>query len=259
MTIQACADLVAKGDPARFRATMAAPLPAREVLFPIHAFCLEVARAPWVTQETMIAEMRLQWWRDVLGEIATGKPPRAHEVAAPLAATLPVWAAQDLDAAVAARQWDIYREAHADAQALSDYLHQSYALPMQVAARVLGAPTGATQALNQLGDAGALARYFLAIPALQEASRIPLVDGRLHAVHDLAEDALAKVAAAKPALSHLPRTARAPMIDAAMHLPILRRVQRDPAAVAEGRLGQGPLAASLRLGLISQAPSWMWI
>ena len=59
--------------------------PARRVLFPLYAFNIEVSRAPWVTAEPMIAEMRLQFWRDVVEEIAAGKPPRAHEVAAPLA------------------------------------------------------------------------------------------------------------------------------------------------------------------------------
>jgi len=62
----ACAKLVERGDPLRFRTVMAAPLHARRVLFPLYAFNVEVSRAPWVTQEPMIAEMRLQWWRDAL-------------------------------------------------------------------------------------------------------------------------------------------------------------------------------------------------
>ncbi|TNF18762.1 MAG: phytoene synthase, partial [Rhodobacteraceae bacterium] len=60
---QACAAIVEKGDPDRFASAMAAPVAARARLFPLYAFNLEVARAPWVTQEPMIAEMRLQWWR----------------------------------------------------------------------------------------------------------------------------------------------------------------------------------------------------
>ena len=78
----ACAALVEKADPDRFAAVMAGPLAARLVLFPIYAFNVEVARAPWVTQEPMIAEMRLQWWRDALEEIAEGRAVRRHRVAA---------------------------------------------------------------------------------------------------------------------------------------------------------------------------------
>ena len=88
MTIEACASLVRDGDPDRFAAAVAAPVPARAVLFPIYAFNLEVARAPWVTAEPMIAEMRLQWWRDVLSEIEAGGDVRRHEVATPLGAAI---------------------------------------------------------------------------------------------------------------------------------------------------------------------------
>ena len=54
---------------------MAAPLAARQILFPLYAFNVEVARAPWVASEPMIGEMRLQWWRDVLEEIGADEVP----------------------------------------------------------------------------------------------------------------------------------------------------------------------------------------
>jgi len=40
MSVQACADLVRRGDPDRVLATMAAPMAARAVLFPPYAFNL---------------------------------------------------------------------------------------------------------------------------------------------------------------------------------------------------------------------------
>ncbi|WP_284266838.1 squalene/phytoene synthase family protein, partial [Roseicyclus amphidinii] len=122
MSLQACADLVARGDPDRFRATMAAPVAARRVLFPLYAFNIEVSRAPWVTDEPLIAEMRLQFWRDVVEELAAGKPPRAHEVALPLADAIPADVAGALDPLVTARQWDIYREPFEDRAAFDAYI-----------------------------------------------------------------------------------------------------------------------------------------
>ena len=110
MSVQACADIVAKGDPDRFAAAMAAPVEARKVLFPLYAFNVEVARAPWVTSEPMIGEMRLQWWRDALEEIATEKPVRKHEVASQLADILSPDMAARLDALVVARRWDLYKD-----------------------------------------------------------------------------------------------------------------------------------------------------
>ena len=72
MTVAACAELVQRGDPDRFLAVMAAPVGVRAQLLPLYAFNLEVARAPWVTQEPLIAEMRLQWWRDVVENAGSG-------------------------------------------------------------------------------------------------------------------------------------------------------------------------------------------
>ncbi|MCB1349117.1 MAG: squalene/phytoene synthase family protein, partial [Maritimibacter sp.] len=76
MTLAACADLVRRGDPDRFRAAMAAPVEARARLFPLYAFNLEVARAPWASSDPTVAKMRLQFWRDVLVEIDEGEPAR---------------------------------------------------------------------------------------------------------------------------------------------------------------------------------------
>jgi phytoene/squalene synthetase len=72
MSFESCAALVERADPDRFAALMSAPVAVRRVCFPLYAFNIEVSRAPWVTKEPMIAEMRLQWWRDALEEIGEG-------------------------------------------------------------------------------------------------------------------------------------------------------------------------------------------
>lgn len=240
----------------RFKTTMAAPVAARDVLFPLHAFCLEVAKAPWVTKESMIAEMRLQFWRDVLEEKQAGKPPRAHEVAAPLADAIDASTAQALDATVTARQWDIYRDPHADEAGLHLYLHNTYVVPMHAAARLLGAPSDAHKALNRIGFAGALARYFNAIPALVDHGRIPLLDGRDAHVAKMAKDAVEQARWGAQNLTKMPAAARAPLLDAMMHLPLLRQAAKDPQAVIDGRLAQGPIKASLRLAGLSSLRDW---
>ncbi|RPE71577.1 phytoene/squalene synthetase [Pacificibacter maritimus] len=257
--VQACANLVFEADQERFRATMAAPVPARDVLFPIHAFCLEIAKAPWLTKESMIAEMRLQFWRDVLQEKIDGKDPRAHEVARPLAHVLDGEAALSLDATITARQWDIYKDPHEDLSALKRYLNNSYALPLLQAARLLGASGNGFNALKNIGYAGGLLRYLAAVPKLQEAGRIPLLDGRPQAVSDLAQDALDDIKGTGAALSELTKLQRAPMIDAMTHLPLLKLAIRDPQSVVEGRFSMTPLRQSVRLALVSQAPSWAFV
>jgi len=158
VSVEACAELVERGDPDRFRAVMAAPREARAQLFPLYAFNLEVARAPWVTQEPLIAEMRLQWWRDVVENTASGAA-RAHEVAGPLHGLiqdfgLPVLV---LDRLITARRWDIHRDPHADAAALDAYLDDTGAGLIWLAARALGAPDGAEAQVRAYGWATAAA------------------------------------------------------------------------------------------------------
>ena len=114
---------------------MAGPVAARRVLFPIYAFNVEVARAPWVTQESMIAEMRLQWWRDALEEIAAGGPARRHEVVTPLAKVIDAQGAAVLDKLIVARRWDIYKDAFEDEAHLMEYLDATASGLMWVAAR----------------------------------------------------------------------------------------------------------------------------
>ena len=136
--LNACAALVERADPLRFRAAMAAPVAARRVLFPLYAFNVEVARAPWVTQEPMIAEMRLQWWRDVSEEIAEGRAVRRHEVATPLAQAITPQDAALLDELAAARRWDIYKDAFEDEAHFARYMDQTAGNLTWVAARSLG-------------------------------------------------------------------------------------------------------------------------
>lgn len=110
MTLNACAEIVKSGDADRFLAAMAAPPAARAVLFPIYAMNVEISRAPWVTAEPMIAEIRLQWWRDALAEIAAGQAPRRHEVVEPLAQVLDAEGARLLEPVIDTRRWEIARE-----------------------------------------------------------------------------------------------------------------------------------------------------
>lgn len=232
MSLDACARLVERGDPDRFQAVMAAPVAARGRLLPLYAFNLEVARAPWVAKEPMIAEMRLQWWRDILTEPA----PRAHEVAAPLfdlirAAALPVAV---LDRMVEARRWDVYRDAFADAEAFDAFLEDTGAGLMWLSGLALGAGPGDEAGLRAYGWAAALASFLRAVPELEARGRIPLIDGRPAAVQHLASRGLIRLRTAQAA--RLPRAVRPALLAGWQAEPLLRMAAMDPSAVADDRL-----------------------
>jgi len=234
MSLAACADLVERGDADRFAAVMAAPQGLRARLWPLYAFNLEIARAPWVTQQPMIAEMRLQWWRDVVAEAA----PRAHEVAGPLhelirEAGLDVAV---LDRMAAARVWDVYADPFQDQVEFDLYLEETSGGLMWLAARACGAPDQAEQAVRAYGWAAGLANYFRAVPGLEERGRRPLVDGRPGAVRDLAARGLEKIRGAR-AGRHLVGKAAPALLSGWQAEALLRQVLADPMVVAEGRMG----------------------
>ena len=236
----ACARIVERGDPLRFRTVMAAPVASRAPLFALYAFNVEVARAPWVTQEAMIAEMRLQWWRDALEEITQGRPVRSHEVTTPLADMLSPETAAMLDQLVAARRWDIYRDAFEDAAHFDAYINETAGHLMWAAALTLGAAPAAEDAVRDVAYAAGVAAFLRAVPALADAGRIPLIDGTPDGVRALAERAQQRLS--RPKVSTEARAARWPAIGARA---TLAQAVRDPMAVADGRLSPGVPPARL--------------
>ncbi|MEM8555345.1 MAG: squalene/phytoene synthase family protein [Pseudomonadota bacterium] len=196
MSLDACAELVRRGDPDRWMSLMAVDVDARAKLLPLYAFNLEVARAPWVSREPLIAQMRLQWWRDALTEIAEGGPVRRHEVVTPLDAVLPQDAARDLDTLVLARHKDIEIRPFDDLADLRAYLDETGGGLVRAAAVCLG---GATRGSEAAGAAGATAAYLRALAELKGRGRVPLPEMTAEAVGELAEYGQAQWRLAKEA------------------------------------------------------------
>ena len=252
--LAACAELVRKGDPDRFAAVMAAPVGARKALFAIYAFNVEVVRAPWVTQEEIIAEMRLQWWRDALDEIKAGGDVRRHEVVTPLAAVLDADGAALLDGLVAARRWDIGKEPFEDDAHFEQYLTRTSGNLMLAAARALGPAEAAP--VRDAGYAAGLANYLRAIPDLETAGRIPLLDGREAALRELARDGLARLKRARAGRAGISRAAAPALFAAWQAGDVLRRVVAHPELVAQGGLAPAPIRS--RLGLMRRVFTNRW-
>lgn len=253
--VAACAGIVFRADPERFRAVMAAPVAAREKLFPIYAFNIEVARAPWVTVEPLIAEMRLQWWRDTLAAIGAGEAARHHEVAAPLARAIGPQEAALLDALIEARRWDIHREPFADLDAFRAHIDATSGNLLLAAARVLD-PAAPEGPLRAAGLALGLANWLRAVPALEAAGRVPLVDGRPEAVRALAAEGLDALARARAARRQVSRMARPALLAVWPAGPVLAAARAAPGRVARGRLEPAPAISRLRL--IARAATGRW-
>ena len=254
MSVDACAALVEKADPLRFRVAMAAPVPARRILFPLYAFNVEVARAPWVTQEDMIAEMRLQWWRDALEEIGQGGHVRRHEVVDALADVLDAEGATCLDGLIAARRWDIYKDAFEDQAHFDSYIAATSGNLMWTAARLLGEADEAV--VRDFAYGVGVANLIQAIPALEAQGRKPLIDGTVGGGRAVARGAKARIAAARARRAEVSRQSGAALVAGYHARPVLRWAIRNPAWVGEDRLTLNPARDSLRFAYVALRGWW---
>jgi phytoene synthase len=72
--------LLRRHDPERWRTTLFAPAGMRERLVALYAFNVEIARVRETVSEALLGQIRLQWWREALAEIAGGGPVRRHPI-----------------------------------------------------------------------------------------------------------------------------------------------------------------------------------
>jgi len=81
--IKFCADHVRQHDPDRYLCTMFSPPSVRPALFSLYAFNCELALVRERVQESILGEMRFQWWRDQV-ENAYGGSVRPDGIAGSL-------------------------------------------------------------------------------------------------------------------------------------------------------------------------------
>ncbi len=243
-----CARLVRRYDNDRYLTALFAKAERREALFALAAFNLEVAKIPEVVSEPMLGEMRLQWWREVIDEIANGRV-RKHEVVEPLAAAarrfnLPI---RDLHPLLDARGFDLEDRAPANLDELERYAEATTAPLNRLAFQVLGVSGDAADgAAAALGKATAITGLLRAIPFHARQRRVYLPTavveevavemgelfelrphaGLARAVERLACAAGLHLEAARAAARLLPRRSAAVMLQATLvagHLKTLRR------------------------------------
>ena len=243
MSIDACAEMVRVGDPDRYMSVMAAPQSARDRLFALYAFNLEVARAPWVTSEEMIAEMRLQWWIDTISDIYDGKVG-SHEVVGPLATVieannLPKQLFVEL---IEARRFDIYRAGHSDMLAFNAYINATSGNLMRLAAISLGATD--LPHIADFGFGSGVANLLRALPTLYANGKSPIyVEGSLDrnavvgrempenlavSLRSIASDATRKMQSARKLRNQTPKSAVPAMLAGWQADVALKMVLADP-------------------------------
>ncbi len=253
---EAFAGLVERGDPDRWRSAMTAPRVARPGLMALYAFNLEIARAPWVASDPLLAQIRLQWWRDALDEIFAGASPRRHQVIAPLSDAIRASGLPPLPFAqmINARACDAEAAPHADRSALLRYLDHTSGSLMELAARHLGATGAALPVVRDFGRGAGAAALLRALPELRARGRRPLPQDT--SARDLAREGLDAIATARAQRALVPPAAVPALLAGWRAGPVLARALADPQAITEGRLGSSEFRA--RATLLARAFTGRW-
>ncbi|MBX2833623.1 MAG: squalene/phytoene synthase family protein [Micavibrio sp.] len=104
-----CSELVKENDPDRYMLSMLVRGKRREALWALFAFNYEIAKTRDVVSDTKLGLIRLQWWRDRIGEIYEGGAPPEHEVLKPLAVAIAEYdlPREAFDNLIYAREFDL--------------------------------------------------------------------------------------------------------------------------------------------------------
>jgi phytoene synthase len=168
-------------DPDRTLAALFAPRQARDDLFALYAFNVELARIAEQVTEPGLGDIRLQWWREAIERAAAGETS-GHPVADAFGDVLArrALSRERIAALIDARSFDVGERVMADARTLDAYLFDTTGGLFALAAEIVGAE-GENRDLvaETVGRAYGLVHVMRSLPVLA-------VKGRTY----LAEDAL---------------------------------------------------------------------
>lgn len=155
-------------DPDRFYTTMFAAEPGRGHLMALYAFNLEVARTRERVSEPMLGQIRLQWWREALDEIADDRP-RNHPVCLALnnwlGGRLPQTARALFDEVLSARETDMDDAPFATVDAFHAYASATGGALLQLGMHAVGDDGEAPLRLaRHVGTAYAITGLIRAVP-----------------------------------------------------------------------------------------------
>lgn len=176
-----CADYVRRHDRDRFLCTLFAAPEKREALFTLYAFNQEVSKTREMVSEVMLGHIRLQWWRDTLTELGEGQV-RKHEVVEPLSELVKngQLSVSELEAIVAAREFDLEDRQPATQQELDHYIDKTSGQISVMASRLLGADgEDAEHAARLAGNAYGLVGIMRAIVFHGRSKRLYLPKDRM--------------------------------------------------------------------------------
>ena len=248
------------GEPDRYLAALLAPEPQRGALLALAAFAAELARVPFrAVREPFMGEIRLEWWRTVLGLGGVGigtdtgeAGSGGHAVADAMRAAVRGYhlPAALLDAMVEAHALELRAAPFQDDAALHGFLDKTEGALFALAAHVVGAGVSPQieAACVAAGRAYGLTRLILRLPRSLALGRMPLAQAQVVAAGLSAHELLAgtgggaegeallqacfaqirgNLADARRLVRGLPRRERVAFLPLALVHPYLRLLERQ--------------------------------
>lgn len=180
--IEFCQTMVRRDDRDRYDTCLFAPSAIQPGLWALYAFNQEIAKTRESVSEPALGAIRLQWWRDVLEEVRTGRG-REHPVVHAVERHLNTPAILDLlEKLVEAREADLFDEGPADFDALRRYAEGAGGILAELALKVsVETPAAALiERARRTGAAWAMLGLVRAVPFhwAENRSYLPGEEGR---------------------------------------------------------------------------------
>ncbi|MGH1456889.1 MAG: phytoene/squalene synthase family protein [Alphaproteobacteria bacterium] len=170
-----CGDLVQKAEPDLFLLSMFAHVERREDLWALFAFHHEIAKTRDVVSESTLGLIRLQWWRDSIGEIYDDGYVQAHEVLKPLADAIEKYdlPRDHFDKLIYAREFDLENVSPGNVEGLLNYCDFTTAPLFELAVQITG-DDPAQHIIQPIAINYGLAKVLMAAPYFAKGGRLML-------------------------------------------------------------------------------------
>jgi phytoene synthase len=259
MTLSYCGGIVRKHDPDRFLLSLFAAPDVREGLWALYAFNYEIARTREVVSETQLGLIRLQWWRDALGDFYDGKTPLKNPVLEALCTTIERYALprDTFETLIYAREFDLEDRLPASLDGMVKYAEFTSVPLMALSLSLVGGSTA-----NNTATAYALTGLLRAVPTHLRQRRCYLPENMIPPVQDLYDGK--EIEKLKPAVEAIVQKAESLLAAAAsekagrLHAKLaqmyLNQIKTTDYDVFSPRLTIPPFARELRLWMTAIMP-----
>lgn len=258
-----CAEQVRLYDYHRYFAAAFASPDVRRGLIALYAFNLEIASIRERVSEALLGQMRLQWWRDNIGEIYAGTV-RNHAVVSEIAWSIEAFdlPRAGFDKMIDGRLFDLEDEPPEDSGALKVYAAATSGRLASMAATICGRPDLASDA-EAIGTFWGMAGLLRALPYQAAQRRVYLPKDILRAASLSPDDVIERrnpsgmtaavtamvslIDTARPGNGRVPRPVRPALAYAGVITPYLRRLQRAGYDVHADDLELSRLGGQMRI------------